>query len=79
MKDTPGTMKPYEDYISLTVFMNSFNQNMPENFPKVSEVQLLQFKKEHPAFFKHGNLWSLDIHRKKIIDWLPLNKTREQS
>ncbi len=73
MKKKEKEPKLHENSISLSEFKDSFNQNMPETFPKVTEEQLLRFKKEHIAFFKHGDLWSLDLHRKKIIDWLPRN------
>jgi hypothetical protein len=59
--------------LSLSEFLKSFNQNMPANFPQVSEEQLLIFKKEHEVLFRKGNTWSLDQHRKKVMDWLPRN------
>ncbi len=65
----------HEVQIPLAEFLQSFNDNMPASFPRVSEEQLLRFKAEHEAFFKHGDFWSLDLHRKKIIDWLPRNGT----
>lgn len=30
----------------------------------------------HPSFFKHGNLWSLDEHRKRVIDWFQMKKKK---
>lgn len=68
----------HEVQITLAEFLQSFNDNMPASFPRVSEEQLLRFKKEHESFFKHGDLWSLDLHRKKIIDWLPRNGDPEK-
>ena len=65
--------KLHEVLIPLAEFLKSFNQNMPSHFPQVSEAQLLEFKKDHGSFFKNGNLWSLEQHRKKVIDWLPQN------
>ncbi len=59
--------------ISLLDFLKSYNQNMPPNFPRVSTALLQKFKDTHSILFKHGDLWSIDQHRKKIIDWLPLN------
>lgn len=55
----------------LADFLKSYNKNLPAGFPKASLSLLKKFKETHPAFFKHGDLWSLDEHRKKIIDWLP--------
>jgi len=73
VKEILKSPKPHEVQISISDFLKSFNQNMPEGFPQVTEEQLLRFKKEHLSFFKHGDSWSLDLHRKKIIDWLPQN------
>jgi hypothetical protein len=58
--------------LSLSEFLTSFNQNMPANFPQVTEEMLHKFKEEHNALFKK-NTWSLDQHRKKVMDWLPRN------
>jgi hypothetical protein len=57
--------------ISLADFLTSYNKNLPTGFPKATTILLKKFKETHPLFFKHGDLWSLDEHRKKIIDWLP--------
>ena len=65
-----------EKRISLADFLKSYNKNLPTGFPKASSSLLKKFKETHPLFFKHGDLWSLDEHRKKIIDWLP---PRDQS
>lgn len=56
--------------ISLSEFLESFNKNMPVAFPRVSVAQLQKFKETHESLFKSDGLWSLDQHRKKIIDWL---------
>ena len=68
-------IKLNEISLSLPQFLESFNQNMPPNFPQVSEEQLLKFKKEHESLFKKSNTWSLDQYRKKVMDWLPRNIT----
>jgi len=59
--------------LSLSQFLESFNQNMPVNFPQASTEVLLKFKKEHEVLFRKGSTWSLDQHRKKVMDWLPRN------
>ena len=59
--------------ISLSEFLESFNKNMPKSFPRATLPLLQKFKDEHSMFFKHGDLWSLELHRKKMIDWLPRN------
>ena len=66
-------MKEAPVLISSAEFLESFNKNMPKGFPLVTATLLKKFKEEHPALFTHGELWSLDQHRKKIMDWLPRN------
>lgn len=73
MKKDPKELKLNEISLSLSDFLKSFNQNMPVNFPQVSEERLIQFKKEHEVLFRKNNMWSLDQHRKKVMDWLPRN------
>lgn len=71
MKKYSEELKISELRISLADFLKSYNKSIPEGFPRATSVLLKKFKETHPLFFKHGNLWSLDEHRKKIIDWLP--------
>jgi len=59
--------------IPLSEFLESYNKNMPASFPRASKELLEKFKEDHPVLFKNGDLWSLDQHRKKLIDWLPKN------
>lgn len=55
---------------SLLEFLRSYNKNIPESFPRVSVPILKKFKAMHPTLFKDGDTWSVDQHRKKLIDWL---------
>lgn len=73
MKNNSQELKLNEIALSLSEFLKSFNQNMPTNFPQASAKVLLKFKKEHEVLFRKGNTWSLDQHRKKVMDWLPRN------
>ena len=57
----------------LPEFVKSYNQNMPVGFPRASLALLRKFKDAHAMLFKNSDLWSLDQHRKKIMDWLPAN------
>lgn len=56
--------------IPLTAFLESYNKNIPAAFPRASISILKKFQSIYPALFKHGNMWSLAVHRKKVIDWL---------
>jgi hypothetical protein len=75
MKKVPK--EPLANEIALTIneFLLSFNKNMPSNYPSVTTAQLLKFKAEHASLFKNGGEWSLDQHRKRMIDWLPQNNS----
>jgi len=73
LKKRPMGPKENEIHITMAEFLVSFNKNMPSSFPKVTEAQLIKFKESHASFFKGKDKWSLDQHRKKVIDWLPQN------
>jgi hypothetical protein len=73
MKDSHRKITPNELQIPLADFLKFYNSNLPIAFPKASAALLKKYKKDHEGFFKHGELWSLDLHRKKILDWLPYN------
>ncbi|MEJ0053273.1 MAG: hypothetical protein WDN10_00900 [bacterium] len=60
-----------EMLVPLADFLKSYNRDMPESFPRATTALLRKFKESNASLFKHGDLWSLDLHRKKIIDWLP--------
>ncbi len=75
MKVSPKKPHISETQTTLAEFLKFYNKNIPEGFPHASESLLKKFKEEHASFFKHGEMWSLDEHRKKIMDWLPLNKS----
>lgn len=71
VKESRKEAKDYQNQISLADFLTSFNKNMPASFPQVTETLLLKFKEEHTVLFKNTDTWSLDLHRKRLIDWLP--------
>jgi hypothetical protein len=73
MKKIPGEIKPYELLVTNVDFLEAYNKATPEGFPSVSLPLLQKFKDEHPTLFKRSGLWSLDLHRKRLIDWLPRN------
>lgn len=55
---------------SAAVFMESYNKSVPFGFPRVSNKALKEFQSVHPMLFKHGDEWSIDRHRKRLMDWL---------
>ncbi len=66
-----------EKSLSFGDFLKSYNEGLPLEFPRASLALLREFRKGHIALFKNDdNLWSLDQHRKKVMDWLT-TKQRE--
>jgi hypothetical protein len=59
-----------EKLLSFSDFLKTYNKDLPLEFPHASLALLREFKKTHEALFKGDNLWSLDQHRKKVMDWL---------
>lgn len=51
--------------------MESYNKSIPVSFPHASLKTLKKFQVTHPILFKHGDEWSIDKHRKRLMDWLP--------
>ena len=66
MKVSPKKPNPSETQTSLSDFLKSYNETIPQSFPRASETLLQKYKDEHAAFFKNGEFWSLDLHRKKM-------------
>lgn len=52
------------------IFMELYNENLPVSFPRATPELLTEYKSSHSEFFKTSDRWSLNIHRKKIMDWL---------
>ncbi|OGZ58221.1 MAG: hypothetical protein A3F94_02520 [Candidatus Spechtbacteria bacterium RIFCSPLOWO2_12_FULL_38_22] len=60
--------------VSLAEFLRTYNKNIPTGFPRVTTTALKKFQTTHPALFKRNNMWSIDQHRKKVIDWFPSHR-----
>ncbi len=59
--------------IPLADFLKYYNSSIPEQFPRATILLLEEFKETHASFFRKGNHWSIDEHRKRVMDWLTLN------
>ncbi len=60
-----------EAQITLADFLKSYNKDLPAAFPRASAATLKQFQSSHTGLFKSDKMWSLDQHRKRVMDWLP--------
>ncbi|HYD93599.1 MAG TPA: hypothetical protein VEB18_04080 [Candidatus Paceibacterota bacterium] len=65
-----------EKKLSARDFLTVYNDGLPSQFPKASAPLLRRFSERHPELFKQSAEWSLDVHRKRFMDWLP-NYLRE--
>lgn len=73
MRKNAAELNISQEQVSLSEFLESYNKNMPPAFPRATPALLKKFKDDHAMLFKHGDSWSLDQHRKKMMDWLPRN------
>jgi len=63
-----------ENLVAIGVFLAYYNQHIPTAFPQATLRSLKAFKKAYPALFPESELWSIDKHRKRVMDWLPSYK-----
>lgn len=74
MKRNKAELEISQAQIPLADFLESYNQNIPDAFPRASIANLEKFQGTHPTLFKNGDMWSIDQHRKRVIDWLCSNR-----
>lgn len=71
MKENNDALKLNQTVTSLLVFMEEYNKSIPASFPRASVNILKQFQALHPILFRNSDQWSIDRHRKRVMDWLP--------
>lgn len=59
-----------EKSLSFGEFMKAYNEHLPEQFPRATLALLREFRKVNVGLFKNSAPWSLDQHRKKVMDWI---------
>ena len=72
MKGPDPDKERSERRLTVADFLRSYNENLPSEFPRASLLYLGEFRKVYPGMFKGDDAWSLDQHRKKFMDWLPM-------
>ncbi|OHA60336.1 MAG: hypothetical protein A2607_01930 [Candidatus Vogelbacteria bacterium RIFOXYD1_FULL_42_15] len=55
---------------TLTDFVDYYNQNIPPVFPRATAKALEKFQTDHPGLFDDSKLWTIDKHRRRLMDWL---------
>ena len=56
--------------ITLSSFVEAYNRGIPSDFPHATVSILKQFQAAHPVLFRSSDEWSLERHRKRLMDWL---------
>lgn len=62
---------------SLAVFVQYYNKNIPSQFPRASVEALELFKANNSDLFKGSDEWTIDKHRKRLMDWLTSRRALE--
>lgn len=57
---------------TIDVFMKAYNQTLPQDFPVVTISILKKFQEANSSLFRNKEKWSIEKHRKKLMDWLPM-------
>lgn len=70
MKKRDEELERNQEMTSPAVFVESYNRTIPLHFPRVSIGVLKQFQSAHPTLFKGEGEWSIEKHRKRLMDWL---------
>lgn len=52
-------------------FLDAYNKSVPESFPRATLRALRKFQAAHSSLFRNPDQWSIEKHRKKLMDWLP--------
>ncbi|MES2225268.1 MAG: hypothetical protein V4480_00475 [Patescibacteria group bacterium] len=60
-----------EKTLTLAQFLECYNDELPSQFPRASAPLLEEFRRDHASLFVRSGAWSLDQHRKRVMDWLP--------
>lgn len=55
---------------TLDEFLTLYNASLPAGFPSASVALLEEFRTGHKNLFPAGSRWTLDRHRKEVMDWL---------
>lgn len=70
MKDKNPQPDPNTQETTAGDFMQYYNLHLPVNFPKASLAALEEFRKTHLTLFGTKITWSIEKHRKRLMDWL---------
>jgi len=63
-----------EALTTIEAFIEYYNKNIPAQYPQATIAALKAYKVAYPSRFsetRSEKCWSIDHHRKGVMDWLP--------
>jgi len=63
---------------STSDFIEYYNKNIPKSFPRATAEVLEEFQAKFPSLFKGKSEWTINKHRKKLMDWLSSHQTSDK-
>lgn len=57
--------------MTLDEFQTYYNKATPLAMPRATKEALVEFQTTHSSLFDEGGLWTIDKHRRRVMDWLP--------
>ena len=64
-----------EAFTTIAAFLEYYNKNIPSSYPRATLEALFAFRDHYKGLFEAGpDKWSIDKHRKRLMDWLPSYK-----
>ncbi|MCX6713517.1 MAG: hypothetical protein NTV48_00200 [Candidatus Vogelbacteria bacterium] len=58
--------------MTIETFIQYYNKNIPASFPRATTKALEQFQVSHANLFDDNKFWTIDKHRRRLMDWLIL-------
>lgn len=70
MRSRSNQFEQNQAFTSLAIFIENYNKSIPKDFPRATGKALKEFQITHSTLFKKPDDWSIEKHRKRLMDWL---------
>ena len=70
MKKRDLELEKNQAMTTIADFLERYNRMIPAHFPKATTERLNQFRLANTALFRGIDGWSIEKHRKRLMDWL---------
>ena len=57
--------------MTLADFVHYYNKTTPMAMPRATKEALVEFQTTHATLFDESKMWTIDKHRRRVMDWLP--------